>query len=105
MSEAVRTDTSLAALSGLPWPESCLDVNSEDAFHGAFIQFCAEKRETDPQRLLARFIRYHDRITDFITVLDDSKAQLGPRSLHSYFWPKAFEGVLVSIPLFAIRPL
>ena len=60
------------------------------------METCKERRERDPQRLLARFIRYHDQIIAFIGALDESTGLDVTNSLNSVFWSKAFETVLVS---------
>jgi hypothetical protein len=71
------------------------DINSEDAFHRAFLQFCADIRETDPQRLLGRFIRYHNQITDLVDALDEAAGRNRANNAGGVFWSKAFDAVRV----------
>ena len=73
-------------------------INSENVFHQAFVQVCTDIRERDPQRLLARFLRYHDQIIAFIGTLDEATGLNTSSCLSSVFWSKAFETVLVGYP-------
>jgi hypothetical protein len=80
-------------LSDLPTPEDGGGIPGEDHFHRNFVQHCTFVRERDPQRLLARFLRYHDQIIAFVGALDESTGLDTSRCLSSVFWSKAFETV------------
>ena len=84
-------------LSDLSVSEQYTVIHSENDFHRAFEEVCAELRERDPQRLLARFLRYHDQIIAFIGALDKSIGLDASNNMNSVFWSKAFAAVLVSL--------
>lgn len=98
MSERETRDTWSTLLSDLQssLQEPILILN-ETKFHQAFEEVCAEVHETDPQRLLARFLRQHDQIIAFIGALDESIGFTEPHCLSSLFWSVAFTTVQVSI--------
>jgi hypothetical protein len=83
-------------LSDLPTSERCTNIPGEDLFHREFKQACTKRRERDPERLLARFLRYHDHIIAFVSTLDESTGLDVSNCLSSVFWSKAFETFEVS---------
>ena len=97
MSGSDSTSSWSSILSDLSISEPYSVISSENDFHRAFGEVCAELRERDPQRLLARFLRYHDQIIPFIGALDESIGHDASNSLNSVFWSKAFAAVLVRL--------
>ena len=95
MSATDSASTWSSVLSDLSVSEQYTVIQSENDFHRAFEEFCSDIRERDPQRLLARFLRHHDRIIAFIGALDESTGLDASNSLSSVFWSRAFATVLV----------
>ena len=93
-----RTDSSStwsSLLSELSASEQSSAIRNENDFHRAFEAFCSDIRERDPQRLLARFLRYHNQIIVFVGALDESTGLDVSNSLSSVFWSKAFATIMV----------
>lgn len=84
-------------LSDLPVSEEKGAIPGENEFHRQFVQHCTAVRDRDPQRLLARFLRYHDQTIAFIGALDESTGLDTSRCLSSVFWSKAFEAVHIAV--------
>ncbi len=95
MSGTGSSSTWSTFLSDLPTSNDNTAIHTEDVFHQSFLDLCTQIRERDPQRLLAKLLRYHDRIVAFVGALDESSGLDASHCLSSVFWSKAFETVQV----------
>lgn len=75
-----------------------MTIKNERTFHRAFDELCIHKRQSHPQRLLSRFLRYHTHITKLASALDESSGLDLNESPSSMLWSKANEAVDVSLP-------
>ena len=93
-------DTWSALLSDLQTSltgQDTIVIPSESAFHKAFLEVCMHVQETDPQRLLGKFLRQHAQIIVFTGAIDESIGLTEPHCLSSLFWSVAFTTVQVSL--------
>lgn len=69
-------------------------IPNESCFHEEYYKLGRSLRERDPARRLARFLRDHHQINDFVRGLENSTG-LSNHRLRSAFWTKAFEVIKV----------
>ena len=100
MSEFVNTRATwsnlLSDLCAQPAARELVNIPDESTFHEVFALLCAEARERDPQRLLARFLRQHDQLIAIVSALDQSVGLVRPYTLNATFWSVAYAAVQVS---------
>lgn len=95
MSGSDSASTWSSVLSDLQPSEDITSVYSQDQFTQYCYKVCTEACERDPQRMLGKFLRYHDQVIVFVGALDESTGLDSRICLSLVFWSTAFATVRV----------